>query len=710
MTAAVYRSTPDLSVPPTQNTAPVFEFNCLYTHDVKKKAKKWQDGFLRYHAFNKRVMVYDVPRNLIGDCHWTEDDALQEGDELRLERNGVMVEVGDSIGQTETDLSELRKSRKKDTAVNMTKPAVVRPTVRPVNGTAPARGNAPQKHRSLGALLGTPKGPIGKAALPQRSPFEDRHAQGGTENEEWEDGRPPKRQRMVTAPEWSVTRNTNTAKPMKQLETPLWARKVDAAKKQKKAASEAGQQKLATKEVITLSDDDNNAADSRDPFLPCFSDDALVPSSPVKDKRKDACKAVGRSSSPAFQTQHAPAPARPSKETVRPKSRANERKRAQSPIRPHSPLKETSRTMAPPRVREESGRDTSERLRLDPKPDARSDPQPSKPASGKSGHTLRLAASAPKKSMLLCQAQVSKKPMRISSTSSERQANTSFDAGREHSQNRPMTAKEKLEARLARIDQKEGSTSSARFQSKGKPAPIEIESDDGTADGNESDEGEGNGGRSQSTHERSAIELRRLDEMMLPPAAPIVPSRTPKPPSTARPTKPPSPPPPEPRTLRRVASESVTAQSSRPKRMPGAPVRYTPSPSPTKGSRQTTPVPAAASKQTNNVPATNKPDVPSKTYKQKKPLQKSVSLNVTSNGTSTVMLSRPFQAPGKAAKTREKEPEPPKDVGPWSREAFDLFLWRPPNWDEEKWCVTSSEGVPSAPDGLSGGASLPHVL
>jgi hypothetical protein len=28
-----------------------------------------------------------------------------------------------------------------------------------------------------------------------------------------------------------------------------------------------------------------------------------------------------------------------------------------------------------------------------------------------------------------------------------------------------------------------------------------------------------------------------------------------------------------------------------------------------------------------------------------------------------------------------------KDLGPWSREAFDLFVWRPPGWNEEKWRV-----------------------
>lgn len=695
MTAAVYRSTPSLSVPQTQNTALVFEFNCLYTHDVKKKGKKWQDGFLRYHTFNKRAMVYDVPRNLIGDCHWTGDEPVQEGDELRLERNGVMVEVGDRIGQTETDLSELRKSRKKDSAANTSVAAApMRPAMRPVNGTVPARGNGQQKHRSLGALLGTPKGPLGKAALPQKSPFEHRHASPGTENEEWEDGRPPKRQRTATAPEWNVTRNSKAGKPAKQAEISLWARKADAVNRKKKISSEPGQQRLGTREVVTLSGDDD-VAESRETFLPRFSDDALAPSSPVKDKRKDACKEAARSSSPAFQTQRTLPPARRPKPPT--ESRTETIKRAQPNSRSTmSPAREDGHANGSPMVPKPASRQTMER--------SKPAPEPSRPASSKSGPTLRLAASAPKKPMLLCQAQVSKKPNRVPSTSTEPRRSMSPDNANESKrQSRPLSAREALEARLARIDKKGGSTSSARFQpAKAKTPPIEVDSDDGFADDMQDedalDEDYENAGPEQSSHERSAIELRRLDEMMLPPAARKAPPPPPKLPS-------PSPPPPEACPLRRVVSESPAAQPSKPKRVPGAPVRYTPTPSPTKQSRQSTPVPAAASKQTSTTNATTKPDVPAKSYKPKKPLQKSVSLNVTSNGTSTVMLSRPFQAPGKAAKP--KEPEPPKDIGPWSREAFDLFTWRPPKWDEEKWCVKQG---PTPPAGLSGGTALPRNL
>ena len=105
MTAAVLRSSPNLAVPQTQNTAPVFEFNCLYTHDLRRKQKRWQDGFLRYHTFNKRVMVYDVPRNFLGDLHWTSGDDLQEGDEMTLEKGGIMVEVSERIGTIQNTCS-----------------------------------------------------------------------------------------------------------------------------------------------------------------------------------------------------------------------------------------------------------------------------------------------------------------------------------------------------------------------------------------------------------------------------------------------------------------------------------------------------------------------------------------------------------------------------------------------------------------------------
>lgn len=97
ITSTGIRQTQNLTVPSTQNTAPVLEFRCLYTHDLRRKQKRWQDGLLRFHTFNKRIMVYDVTRNYIGDTHYRDDGIVQDGDELELDR-GILIQVGEARG------------------------------------------------------------------------------------------------------------------------------------------------------------------------------------------------------------------------------------------------------------------------------------------------------------------------------------------------------------------------------------------------------------------------------------------------------------------------------------------------------------------------------------------------------------------------------------------------------------------------------------
>ncbi|KAH0166991.1 hypothetical protein KCU67_g4069, partial [Aureobasidium melanogenum] len=201
MTAAVLRSSPNLAVPQTQNTAPVHEFNCLYTHDLRRKQKRWQDGFLRFHTFNKRVMVYDVPRNFLGDLHWTSGDDLQEGDEMTLEKGGIMVQVSERIGTIQTDLSDLLQRKDKTPAKN---PASSRTLVRhgppyaAASSVTPRTPHAvsttPMKHKSLNALLGRSRRPIGKASLPTESPYEARIRD--LQAAEAQDQRERKRQRL----------------------------------------------------------------------------------------------------------------------------------------------------------------------------------------------------------------------------------------------------------------------------------------------------------------------------------------------------------------------------------------------------------------------------------------------------------------------------------------------------------------------------------
>ncbi|KAI9825125.1 MAG: hypothetical protein M1832_001445 [Thelocarpon impressellum] len=167
-----------LSVPPTQNTAPVLDFQCLYTHDLRRKAKRWQDGVLRFHTFNKRVMVYDESRNLVGDTHWREEGELAEGDELELDRAGAMVQVGEGTGRTEQDLSGLfaRRARAPEGGSSGRMPVRgggAQTPQRPARRVMPT----PLAHagpRSLNALLGTARGVQGRAALPTRSPFQHR--------------------------------------------------------------------------------------------------------------------------------------------------------------------------------------------------------------------------------------------------------------------------------------------------------------------------------------------------------------------------------------------------------------------------------------------------------------------------------------------------------------------------------------------------------
>ncbi|OMP83542.1 hypothetical protein BK809_0004923 [Diplodia seriata] len=200
------------------NTAPVHEFRCLYTHDLRRKQKRWQDGFLKFHTFNKRVMVYDQPRNYIGDTHWKGGDTLNDGDELTLE-NGVIVQVAEPVATTQTDLTELLQKKPRDVQ-QFPAPANVRlpasgsarlPT--PGVRTAGLTAHAPPRHKPLSQLLGTPKGPHGRAVVSMRSPFDERQANLQKADEWAANERAAKRRRVAEAEQ---TRNV-----VKEVRTPV---------------------------------------------------------------------------------------------------------------------------------------------------------------------------------------------------------------------------------------------------------------------------------------------------------------------------------------------------------------------------------------------------------------------------------------------------------------------------------------------------------
>ncbi|KAL3449819.1 hypothetical protein BJX65DRAFT_31925 [Aspergillus insuetus] len=174
---------PDLTVPATQGTAPVIKFRCLFTHDVRRKAKRWQDGFLRFHTFNKRVMVYDNGGYFIGDLHYRAPEGIQDGDELELDK-GVLIQVCETLEQSETDISVLYRNKATTSPPQSNGPpsAARSPAPRPL----PSQ----QASRSLNDLLGIRKTPVPQS----RSSYEQRQRQAGTPQYE----RPAKRQRTAS--------------------------------------------------------------------------------------------------------------------------------------------------------------------------------------------------------------------------------------------------------------------------------------------------------------------------------------------------------------------------------------------------------------------------------------------------------------------------------------------------------------------------------
>jgi Protein of unknown function (DUF2439) len=197
------------SVPASQNTAPVIKFRCLYTHDIRRKAKRWQDGYLKYHTFNKRAMVYDDSGNFIGDHHWRESHDIQDGDELELDK-GVLIQVSECMETTQTDISVLFDKRKasQESPRQQKTPAPLPPSS--VVSSHPRQLSQVRPLKSLNDLLGIQRGPIGRSVTPQ-SPYEQCHrtTQRPVQGKQDEDERPAKRPKPAPASEILQRKSTN---------------------------------------------------------------------------------------------------------------------------------------------------------------------------------------------------------------------------------------------------------------------------------------------------------------------------------------------------------------------------------------------------------------------------------------------------------------------------------------------------------------------
>lgn len=191
------------SLSTTGSTAPVLEYLCLFTRDLRRKQKRWQDGRLKYHTFNKRIMVYDDRGNFVGDTHWRADCDLDAGEEVELERGGVIVQISDCVGRQTQDLSELidkplqeKQQRHAAAASRTPAPSLVR---RPDPRLQPPPDHFQLRHRPLKDLIGTPTGHHGRAAVPVGSPFEQRHGTPRSSDPHDEE-RPGKRRKRDNTP------------------------------------------------------------------------------------------------------------------------------------------------------------------------------------------------------------------------------------------------------------------------------------------------------------------------------------------------------------------------------------------------------------------------------------------------------------------------------------------------------------------------------
>ena len=155
-------------------------------------------------------MVYDEPRNFIGDTHWRESQPIQDGDELQLDK-GVLIQIGEATGKTDQDISGLFERKKAASLDADSSPARSRPSPASATTTARIVQTAPSqlRPRTLNSLLGTPKGQLGRAALPVKSPFELRQVSGAENDLE---GRAAKRQRLAY-PETRITPSSPPSRP-----------------------------------------------------------------------------------------------------------------------------------------------------------------------------------------------------------------------------------------------------------------------------------------------------------------------------------------------------------------------------------------------------------------------------------------------------------------------------------------------------------------
>lgn len=87
-----------------QLRADIYEFACLYSPDVRKKRKEWRDGYVRWHTFNYRAILYDEGRKQV-DSRFLPGHEVIEGESIEFDRH--LVEVNERLETTRANLEHV---------------------------------------------------------------------------------------------------------------------------------------------------------------------------------------------------------------------------------------------------------------------------------------------------------------------------------------------------------------------------------------------------------------------------------------------------------------------------------------------------------------------------------------------------------------------------------------------------------------------------
>lgn len=269
-----------------RSTAPVLEFICLFTHDLRRKQKRWQDGRIKYHTFNKRVMVYDERGNSIGDMHWQRDWDFDEGEEVQLDRGGVIVQVQECVGRQNQDLTELLDKRVREKEQRQARVAV-RPPISVSPPQTSASNHFQTRHRPLNQLLGTPTGHHGRAVVPTESPFELRQRDNEMSAERT-DSRSSKRRRLDDAPPSKMGYAQSLfGAPLTLSAVPLSSapprRPMSQVYRSESRTSSAEEQAPSSAELKKQGSHDHTGLDSRSSTASLRAPPPRVPQEPARD-------------------------------------------------------------------------------------------------------------------------------------------------------------------------------------------------------------------------------------------------------------------------------------------------------------------------------------------------------------------------------------------------------------------------------------------